>query len=88
MDPEAFSTPSDRQLFFPIAESALQQPWIRSSRLDYLSLDFNSASPSPVLKKPLLADEHRVDYVQVDEKKTQALQNTKLEWKDVRQSKS
>lgn len=40
------------------------------------------------LQKPLLADEHRVDYVQVDEKKTQALQSTKLEWKDVRQSKS
>lgn len=40
------------------------------------------------LQKPLLADEHRVDYVQVDEKKTQALQYTKLEWKDVRQSKA
>ncbi|KAG5284467.1 hypothetical protein AALO_G00027030 [Alosa alosa] len=87
VDQEAFSTPTDRQLFFPI-ESTLQQPWMRCSRLDYLSLDFNSASPSPVLKKPLLADEHRVDYVQVDEKKTQALQSTKLEWKDVRQSKS
>ncbi|XP_035263485.1 GRB2-associated-binding protein 3-like isoform X1 [Anguilla anguilla] len=59
----------------------------RKSNLDYLSLDFNSASPSPVQKKALLADEHRVDYVQVDEKKTQALQNTKMEWKDVRQSK-
>uniref|UniRef100_A0A8C1Z8J2 PH domain-containing protein n=1 Tax=Cyprinus carpio TaxID=7962 RepID=A0A8C1Z8J2_CYPCA len=32
--------------------------------------------------------EPRVDYVKVDEKKTQALQNTKLEWKDVRQSKA
>ncbi|KAK1882400.1 GRB2-associated-binding protein 3 [Dissostichus eleginoides] len=61
----------------------------RRSNLDYLSLDFNSASPSPVLKqKPLLCDEHRVDYVQVDEKKTQALQNTKMEWTDVRQSKT
>ncbi|KAJ8416749.1 hypothetical protein AAFF_G00326270 [Aldrovandia affinis] len=59
----------------------------RKSNLDYLSLDFNSASPSPVQKKALLADDHRVDYVQVDEKKTQALQNTKMEWKDVRQSK-
>lgn len=39
-------------------------------------------------QKPLLADEYRVDYVQVDEKKTQALQNTKMEWKDVRQSKA
>uniref|UniRef100_A0A3B5LB51 Uncharacterized protein n=1 Tax=Xiphophorus couchianus TaxID=32473 RepID=A0A3B5LB51_9TELE len=55
-----------------------------SSNLDYLSLDFNSASPSPVQKKPLLADGYKVDYVQVDEKKTQALQNTKMEWKDVR----
>lgn len=39
-------------------------------------------------QKPLLADDHKVDYVQVDEKKTQALQNTKLEWKDVRQSQA
>ncbi|XP_030648918.1 GRB2-associated-binding protein 3 [Chanos chanos] len=61
--------------------------WFRPSHLDYLSLDFNSSTPSPVQKKPLLADEHRVDYVQVDEKKTQALASTKMEWKDVRQSK-
>ncbi|KAL2095163.1 hypothetical protein ACEWY4_009882 [Coilia grayii] len=87
-DPESFGTPTERQLFFPVGECTAQQPWMRGSRLDYLSLDFNSASPSPVLKKPLLADEHRVDYVQVDEKKTQALQNTKLEWKDVRQSQA
>ncbi|XP_055358157.1 GRB2-associated-binding protein 3 isoform X4 [Betta splendens] len=61
------------------------QSWPRISCLDYLSLDFNSASPSPVQKqKPFLSDEHRVDYVQVDEKKTQALQNTKMEWTDVR----
>ncbi|XP_017291020.1 GRB2-associated-binding protein 3 [Kryptolebias marmoratus] len=64
------------------------QPWTRSSNLDYLSLDFNSASPSPVQKKPFLSDEYKVDYVQVDEKKTQALQNTKMEWTDVRQSKT
>ncbi|XP_047235629.1 GRB2-associated-binding protein 3 isoform X2 [Girardinichthys multiradiatus] len=64
------------------------QPWKRSSNLDYLSLDFNSASPSPVQKKPFLSDEYKVDYVRVDEKKTQALQNTKMEWKDVRQSKT
>ncbi|XP_073335791.1 GRB2-associated-binding protein 3 isoform X2 [Pagrus major] len=64
------------------------QTWARKSNLDYLSLDFNSASPSPVQKKPFLSDDHRVDYVQVDEKKTQALQNTKMEWKDVRQSKT
>ncbi|KAM6911724.1 GRB2-associated-binding protein 3 isoform 2-T2 [Lycodopsis pacificus] len=64
------------------------QPWARRSNLDYLSLDFNSASPSPVQKQPFLSDEHRVDYVRVDEKKTQALQNTKMEWTDVRQSKT
>ncbi|XP_070838685.1 GRB2-associated-binding protein 3 isoform X2 [Chaetodon trifascialis] len=62
--------------------------WTRRSNLDYLSLDFNSASPSPVQKKPFLSDEHKVDYVKVDEKKTQALQNTKMEWTDVRQSKT
>lgn len=39
------------------------------------------------VQKPFLADEHRVDYVQVDEKKTQALKDTTMEWKDVRQSK-
>ncbi|CAJ1064251.1 GRB2-associated-binding protein 3 [Xyrichtys novacula] len=64
------------------------QPWARRSNLDYLSLDFNSASPSPVQKKPYLSDEHKVDYVKVDEKKTQALQNTKMEWTDNRQSKT
>ncbi|XP_067295325.1 GRB2-associated-binding protein 3 isoform X1 [Pseudorasbora parva] len=84
-DQEGSITPTDsRQMLFPACESA---PWMRTSQLDYLSLDFNSASPSPVQKKPLLADEYRVDYVQVDEKKTQALQSTKMEWKDVRQSK-
>lgn len=41
-----------------------------------------------VSQKPFLSDEHKVDYVQVDEKKTQALQNTKMEWTDVRQSKT
>ncbi|XP_028379294.1 GRB2-associated-binding protein 3 isoform X5 [Phyllostomus discolor] len=35
----------------------------------------------------LLSEEHKVDYVQVDEQKTQALQNTKQEWTDERQSK-
>ncbi|XP_068601011.1 GRB2-associated-binding protein 3 [Brachionichthys hirsutus] len=61
---------------------------VARSNLDYLSLDFNSASLSPVQKKPFLSDERRVDYVQVDEKKTQALLNTKMEWTDVRQSKT
>ncbi|XP_012984297.2 GRB2-associated-binding protein 3 isoform X3 [Melopsittacus undulatus] len=37
--------------------------------------------------KPFLSEEQRVDYVQVDEQKTQALQNTKQEWTDERQSK-
>ncbi|KAA0716692.1 GRB2-associated-binding protein 3 GRB2-associated binder 3 [Triplophysa tibetana] len=86
LEQEESLTPTDTQLMlFPSCDSA---PWIRRPQLDYLSLDFNSASPSPVQKKPLLADEYRVDYVQVDEKKTQALQNTKMEWKDVRQSKA
>uniref|UniRef100_G3QAF8 PH domain-containing protein n=1 Tax=Gasterosteus aculeatus aculeatus TaxID=481459 RepID=G3QAF8_GASAC len=67
---------------------AMAQPSTRRSNLDYLSLDFNSASPSPVQTKPYLSDEYRVDYVQVDEKKTQALQSTKMEWSDVRQSKT
>lgn len=35
------------QSFFSACDSA---PWFRSSHLDYLSLDFNSASPSPVQK--------------------------------------
>lgn len=64
------------------------QPWGRSSNLDYLALDFNSASPSPVQKKPFLSDEHRVNYVQLDKTKTQALRDTKMEWTDVRQSKT
>uniref|UniRef100_A0A8D0G4C4 GRB2 associated binding protein 3 n=1 Tax=Sphenodon punctatus TaxID=8508 RepID=A0A8D0G4C4_SPHPU len=62
-------------------------PWQRKFCLDYLALDFNSASPSPVQKKPFLSEEQRVDYVQVDEQKTQALQSTKQEWTDERQSK-
>ncbi|XP_053129908.1 GRB2-associated-binding protein 3 isoform X2 [Hemicordylus capensis] len=61
--------------------------WPKKSNLDYLALDFNSASPSPVQKKPFLSEEQRVDYVQVDEQRTQALQNTKQEWTDERQSK-
>ncbi|XP_067853219.1 GRB2-associated-binding protein 3 isoform X2 [Heptranchias perlo] len=62
--------------------------WPRPLNLDYLALDFNATSPSPVQKKPFLSSmlEERVDYVQVDEQKTQALQNTKQEWTDVRQS--
>ncbi|XP_057677887.1 GRB2-associated-binding protein 3 isoform X2 [Corythoichthys intestinalis] len=85
--------PGDEDPYGPTTESRQHvdgavQHWARKSNLDYLSLDFNSASPSPVQKKPLLFDEDRVDYVLVDEKKTQALQNTKMEWTDVRQSKT
>ncbi|XP_027625131.1 GRB2-associated-binding protein 3 isoform X2 [Tupaia chinensis] len=61
--------------------------WTKKFSLDYLALDFNSPSPVPVQQKPLLSEEQRVDYVQVDEQKTQALQNTKQEWTDERQSK-
>ncbi|KAI5934509.1 GRB2-associated-binding protein 3 [Manis javanica] len=61
--------------------------WTKKFSLDYLALDFNSASPAPVQQKVLLSEEQRVDYVQVDEQKTQALQNTKQEWTDERQSK-
>nr|XP_004672723.1 GRB2-associated-binding protein 3 isoform X2 [Jaculus jaculus] len=61
--------------------------WTKKFSLDYLALDFNSASPAPVQQKLLLSEEQRVDYVQVDEQKTQALQSTKQEWTDERQSK-
>ncbi|XP_021563953.1 GRB2-associated-binding protein 3 [Carlito syrichta] len=62
-------------------------PWTKKFSLDYLALDFNSASPAPTQQKLLLSEEQRVDYVQVDEQKTQALQSTKQEWTDERQSK-
>ncbi|XP_013365442.1 PREDICTED: GRB2-associated-binding protein 3 isoform X2 [Chinchilla lanigera] len=62
-------------------------PWTKKFSLDYLALDFNSASPVPTQQKLLLSEEQRVDYVQVDEQKTQALQSTKQEWTDERQSK-
>ncbi|XP_040600740.1 GRB2-associated-binding protein 3 isoform X2 [Mesocricetus auratus] len=61
--------------------------WTKKFSLDYLALDFNSASSAPVQQKLLLSEEQRVDYVQVDEQKTQALQSTKQEWTDERQSK-
>ncbi|XP_012589922.1 PREDICTED: GRB2-associated-binding protein 3 [Condylura cristata] len=61
--------------------------WSRTCGLDYLALDFNSASPAPVQQKPL-AEEQRVDYVQVDEQRTQALQSTRREWTDERRSKA
>ncbi|XP_019483162.1 PREDICTED: GRB2-associated-binding protein 3 isoform X1 [Hipposideros armiger] len=62
--------------------------WKKKCSLDYLSLDFNTTSPSPVPRKVLLSEDQRVDYVQVDEQKTQALQNTKQEWTDERQYKA
>ncbi|XP_050997665.1 GRB2-associated-binding protein 3 [Acomys russatus] len=68
-----------------LSSSALT--WTKKFSLDYLALDFNSSSPAPVQQKLLLSDEQRVDYVQVDEQKTQALQSTKQEWTDERQSK-
>ncbi|XP_042288232.1 GRB2-associated-binding protein 3 isoform X1 [Thunnus albacares] len=87
-NPRDEDTMESRQ-HFCVTYDGVGQLWARRSNLDYLSLDFNSASPSPVQKqKPFLSDEYRVDYVQVDEKKTQALQNTKMEWTDVRQSKT
>nr|XP_025852093.1 GRB2-associated-binding protein 3 [Vulpes vulpes] len=69
----------------PLGSGALT--WTKKFSLDYLALDFNSASPAPAQQKLLLAEEQRVDYVQVDEQKTQALQSTKQEWTDERQSK-
>ncbi|XP_078122167.1 GRB2-associated-binding protein 3 isoform X5 [Sander vitreus] len=88
-DEDAHCTAMESRQHFCLNFDGAVQPWARRSNLDYLSLDFNSASPSPVQKqKSFLSDDHRVDYVQVDEKKTQALQNTKMEWTDVRQSKT
>nr|XP_020454352.1 GRB2-associated-binding protein 3 isoform X1 [Monopterus albus] len=85
-DKDTNCTAMESSRWFSLTVDGAVQPWARSSNLDYLSLDFNSASPSPVQKqKPFLSDEYRVDYVQVDEKKTRALQNTKMEWTDVRQ---
>ncbi|CAN9501687.1 unnamed protein product [Ophioblennius macclurei] len=77
---------SQQQLSLTI--DGVVQPWMKSSNLDYLSLVFNSASPSPVQKKPYLSDDHKVDYAKVDEKKTQALQYTRMAWTDNRQSKT
>uniref|UniRef100_A0A8C2CCK4 GRB2-associated binding protein 2 n=1 Tax=Cyprinus carpio TaxID=7962 RepID=A0A8C2CCK4_CYPCA len=56
--------------------------------VDYLALDFQPGSPSPHRKPSTssVASDEKVDYVQVDKEKTQALQNTMQEWTDVRQS--
>ncbi|XP_006876895.1 PREDICTED: GRB2-associated-binding protein 3 isoform X2 [Chrysochloris asiatica] len=61
--------------------------WTKQFSVDYLALDFNSSATATVQKKRFLSEEQRVDYVQVDEQKTQALQSTKQEWTDERQSK-
>ncbi|XP_003226020.2 GRB2-associated-binding protein 2 [Anolis carolinensis] len=56
--------------------------------VDYLALDFQPSSPGPHRKPSTssAASDEKVDYVQVDKEKTQALQSTMLEWTDVRQS--
>ncbi|KAJ8405898.1 hypothetical protein AAFF_G00313350, partial [Aldrovandia affinis] len=71
------------------AVSSTSSPAPRKCRnVDYLALDFQPGSPSPH-RKPSTSSatsDEKVDYVQVDKKKTQALQNTMQEWTDVRQS--
>ncbi|MBN3297945.1 GAB2 protein, partial [Amia calva] len=60
----------------------------KCGNVDYLALDFQPSSPSPH-RKPSTSSansDEKVDYVQVDKEKTQALQNTMQEWTDVRQS--
>ncbi|XP_030236362.1 GRB2-associated-binding protein 2 isoform X2 [Gadus morhua] len=70
----------------------------KCGNVDYLALDFQPGSPSPCRKvcvcvcacvRPStssVTSDEKVDYVQVDKEKTQALQNTMQEWTDVRQS--
>ncbi|PWA28055.1 hypothetical protein CCH79_00012092, partial [Gambusia affinis] len=60
----------------------------KSGNVDYLALDFQPGSPSPHRKPSTssVTSDEKVDYVQVDKEKTQALQNTMQEWTDVRQS--
>ncbi|XP_029458066.1 GRB2-associated-binding protein 2 isoform X2 [Rhinatrema bivittatum] len=58
-----------------------------SGSVDYLALDFQPSSPGPHRKPSTssVASDEKVDYVQVDKEKTQALQNTMQEWTDGRQ---
>ncbi|KAL0972666.1 hypothetical protein UPYG_G00193110 [Umbra pygmaea] len=60
----------------------------KCGNVDYLALDFQPGSPSPHRKPSTssVTSDEKVDYVQVDKEKTQALQNTMQEWTDVRQS--
>ncbi|XP_066476661.1 GRB2-associated-binding protein 2 isoform X2 [Tiliqua scincoides] len=59
-----------------------------TGNVDYLALDFQPSSPGPHRKPSTssVASDEKVDYVQVDKEKTQALQSTMQEWTDVRQS--
>uniref|UniRef100_A0A4W4GXK9 PH domain-containing protein n=1 Tax=Electrophorus electricus TaxID=8005 RepID=A0A4W4GXK9_ELEEL len=60
----------------------------KCGNVDYLALDFQPSSPGPH-RKPSTSSatsDEKVDYVQVDKEKTQALQSTMQEWTDVRQS--
>lgn len=59
-----------------------------SGSVDYLALDFQPSSPSPHRKPSTssVTSDEKVDYVQVDKEKTQALQSTMQEWTDVRQA--
>uniref|UniRef100_A0A8C6XZ27 GRB2 associated binding protein 3 n=1 Tax=Naja naja TaxID=35670 RepID=A0A8C6XZ27_NAJNA len=59
---------------------------INSARVFAVSVS-GEEEGSYIQMKPFLSEEQRVDYVQVDEQRTQALQNTKQEWTDERQSK-
>ncbi|XP_075423873.1 GRB2-associated-binding protein 2-like [Ascaphus truei] len=58
-----------------------------SGSVDYLVLDFQPVSPSPHRKPSTssVTSNEKVEYVQVDKVKTQALQKTKQEWDDMRQ---
>ncbi|XP_059820478.1 GRB2-associated-binding protein 2 isoform X2 [Hypanus sabinus] len=60
----------------------------KTGNVDYLSLDFQPSSPGPHRKPSTssMTSDEKVDYVQVDKERTQALQNTMQEWTDVRQS--
>ncbi|XP_029028174.1 GRB2-associated-binding protein 2 isoform X2 [Betta splendens] len=60
----------------------------KCGNVDYLALDFQPGSPSPHRKPSTssVTSDEKVDYVQVDKEKTQALQSTMQEWTDVRQS--
>ncbi|XP_070298277.1 GRB2-associated-binding protein 2-like, partial [Salvelinus sp. IW2-2015] len=55
----------------------------KCGNVDYLALDFQPGSPPSTSS---VTSDEKVDYVQVDKEKTQALQNTMQEWTDVRQS--